>query len=355
MARPPVPETTRRQFDAAVGRLRQLLPEGWRVAVEARNSTGGRARVSSERDDGAVTIWTRKRLDPREVPTLPEPDGPTVVASRWLSPRTRDLLRVRGIGYLDETGNTWIQMMTPAVFVRTDGGDRDPSPKPAVAPTLRGARAWALLRTLIEVAPPYGVRELSTALRVDAGYVSRVLQVLVGELLIERRARGPVTAVDWEGVLRQLVSTYSAFTANETSTWVAPAGAEQALRTLADKRAGQWAVSGSFASARIVPVAAPESALIYTTDPERLAKVARLLPATTGANVVLAVPYDEIVFTRTRRDGKVTFVSTTQAAIDDLTGPGRMPQEGEALVAWMKRNPKRWQATSLTDSTDSEH
>ena len=63
--------------------------------------------------------------------------------------------------------------------------------------------------------------------------------------------------------------------------------------------------------------------------------------------MVLAVPYDEIVFERTRESARVPFVSTTRTAVDDLTGTGRMPEEGEALVAWLRRNVSRWQATSL--------
>lgn len=192
------------------------------------------------------------------------------------------------------------------------------------------------------------MRDLSEALSVDAGYVSRILKVLQEELLIERRTRGAVISVDWEGVLRQLVSAYSLFDANETSTWVAPGGPEQFLADLAARRAGQWVVSGSFASASIVPIAAPEMAFIHTTDPERLAKVGRLLPATTGANVVLAAPYSRIVLERTRESGSVSFVSTAQTAADNLTGTGRMPEEGETLVAWMVRNVDRWRSPSLS-------
>jgi hypothetical protein len=347
MARPSIPS----QVQRSVKRLRELLPEGWQVDVFGFVPGAATLRIASEREEGKLALWTRKRLEPRDVQTVAElrtSKAQGIVASPWLSPRTRELLRARGVGYIDDTGNIEIQMSTPAVYIRTDGADRDPNPKPTAGPTLRGPRAWALLRTLVEVAPPYGVRELSERLRVDAGYVSRVLKVLEGELLIERPPRGAITSVDWEGVLRQLASTYSFFGANETSTWVAPGGAEQLLGDLVEKRSGTWAVTGSFASSSIVPVAAPETAFIFTIDPDRLARVGRLLPATTGANVVLAVPYDEIVFERTRKSAKVPFVSTAQTAVDDLTGTGRMPEEGEALVAWMRRNLRRWQATSLT-------
>ena len=86
---------------------------------------------------------------------------------------------------------------------------------------------------------------------------------------------------------------------------------------------------------------------MYTDDAERLATAARLLPAKTGANVVLLQPYDPIVFQRGGSTEGVRSVSVAQAAIDCLTGPGRMPAEGEALLAWMRRNEPRWQASDL--------
>lgn len=353
MARPSIPEATRRQLDEAADIIATLLPSGWSSRVARRSPDGGTLEVRSENDEGELAISVRSRLDPRDVERLDTSELPTVVASRWLSTRTRELLRTKGIGFVDATGNVEIQMPAPGLFIRTTGAQRDPRPKPTAAPNLRGRRAWALLRTLIEVTPPYGLTDLSEALGVDTGYVSRILKVLEGELLIERRPRGPVTSVDWEGVLRQMVSTYSVFDANGTSTWVASGGADQLLRDLAGRRAGQWAVTGSFASAAIVPIAAPEIAFMYTTDPERIAKEGRLLPATSGANVVLAEPYDPVVFQRTRRSDSITVVSIAQIAADDLTGNGRMPEEGEALVAWMRRNLSRWQTPSLRPGDSS--
>lgn len=348
MARPAIPEATRRRFEDTVACLRALVPVGWDVDVASRTRDGGTVTISNERESGELRLLALKRLEPRDVAGIPESPGPTALSNKWISPRTRELLRARGLGFVDGTGNVEIELDRPGLVIRTSGADRDPDPKPAVGPTLRGPRAWALLRTLVEVAPPYGVRDLSEALCIDAGYVSRLLKALEGELLIERKPRGPITSLDWEGVLRQVTSSYSLFGSNETSTWVAPGGPEQLLRDLSDQRIGQWAVTGSFASTAIVPVAAPETAVIYTLDAERLAKVGRLLPATTGANVVLAVPYDEIVFERTRTTANPTFVSTAQTAIDCLTGPGRMPEEGEALIAWMRRDLTRWQSPSLT-------
>jgi hypothetical protein len=339
-----ITEATRRQLDDAVDRLRDLLPPEWTASITRRTPDGGMVRISSERDASRLKFLTFERLDPRQASGLPRPEEPTVATSRWISPRTRDLLRSAGLSYLDSTGNAEIRLVAPGLYVRTDGAGRDPLPKTGVVPGLRGPKAWALLRTLIEVEPPYGVRELSEALDLDAGYVSRILKVLDDERLITRRSRGPVTSCDWEGILRQLVSSYSLLTASNWSRWVAAGGPQQFLDDLAEKPAGQWAITGSFASSVFVPVAAPEMAFVYTADPELLARLGRLLPASVGANVFLASPYNEVVFDATRSLAGATFVSVAQTVADDLTGPGRMPEEGEALIGWMQRNVRQWRA-----------
>jgi hypothetical protein len=97
----------------------------------------------------------------------------------------------------------------------------------------------------------------------------------------------------------------------------------------------------------MVSVAAPTIAVVYTDDAERIAKATRLRPAVTGGNVVTAIPYDPIVFGRTTTVDGLTYASVAQIAIDCLTGMGRMPQEGEALLDWMLRNESRWRDKTL--------
>ncbi len=203
------------------------------------------------------------------------------------------------------------------------------------------------MRTLIEVTPPYTAGDLSSSLDIDDGYVSRVLQTLADERLISRRPRGPVTTVEWEPLLRKLAETYSFFAANETTTCVASAGPEQLLDDISAAMSGRWAVTGSFLTSSLAPVAAPATAIVYADDPERFAKVGRLLPSKIGANVILAKPYDPIVFQRGWRDASFPSVSVAQSVVDSLTGSARMPAEGEALIKWMRRDPSRWQAVTL--------
>ena len=297
--------------------------------------------------EATVSVVTRDRIEPRDIGRLPLSEGPKIVSARWLSPRSRELLRDSQYGFLDQTGNIEVRLRRPALYVRAEGSSSDPNPKPNSGPTLRGRRVWALMRTLIEVTPPYTAGDLSSALGIDDGYVSRVLQTLAIERLISRRPRGPVTEVQWEPLLRQLATTYSLFDANETSTWIAAAGPDQMLRDADAAKARRWAVTGSFVASSIAPVAAPAIAIVYTDDPERFAKTTRLLSTTIGANVVLAKPYDPIVFQRGWPNAEFPSVSVTQLAIDLLTGNARMPGEGQLLIDWMRRDPSRWQTASL--------
>jgi hypothetical protein len=174
-----------------------------------------------------------------------------------------------------------------------------------------------------------------------------VLQTLGDERFISRLPRGPVTEVQWEPLLRQLATTYSLLDSNGTSTWIATAGPDQMLRDAVAAKARRWAVTGSFVASSIAPVAVPEVAVVFTDDPERFAKTTRLLPTKIGANVILAKPYDPIVFQRGWTNAEFPTVSVAQLAVDSLSGNAGMPVEGQAVIDWMRRNPSRWQTARL--------
>ena len=113
-----------------------------------------------------------------------------------------------------------------------------------------------------------------------------------------------------------------------------------------------WALTGSLAAGRIAPVAAPGIAVVYTDDPDEVVEALGLLPAESGANVVLARPYDRAALARRWVFDGVWFVSPAQTAADCLTGSGRMPAEGEALVEWMRSHEDRWRANDFAASPD---
>lgn len=356
--------------DAAADWLRAHVPKSWTVELCEREdaSATGRADAALEvRSPGVyatLAVEARRSLAPREVAYLfgslgrrlrtLSPNVPLLVVAPWLSARTRELLAAEEVNYVDLTGNALVRLENPALFIQTQGAERDPSPAPRPKARVRGPRAGRLIRTLVDVRPPYGVRELADATGLAPGYVSRLLDALDDEALVERSKRGRVESVDLAGLLRRWTESYEVFGSNDAAAFLAPRGAAQTLPRLADQTVpDRTAITGSFAAVRIAPVAAPAFLVVYCENVSALVKALELIPADQGGNVALLRPFDPVVWQRTSEQDGVRYVAPSQVAVDCLTGNGRMPAEGEAVLQWMLASEPEWRLDSLAELTSS--
>jgi hypothetical protein len=356
----------------AAALLRQFLPSDWRVTAQptVRTSEQGKTRPDAvitlrASDEAAVTMAmeVRRSLSPRDVDAVfaifarlrastGEPPG--LVAAPWLSQRTQDLLAADNLNYLDLTGNVLLKLENPALFIRITGATRPPERQPAGQARVRGPKAGRLIRFLTDVRPPYSVKEISEAVGLTPGYVSRLLDTLDREAIIGRARRGRVEEVNFEALLRRWADNYDLLKTNNARAFIAPAGATASLPRFADSAIDtRVAITGSFAANRLAPIAAPALLAVYVDDVDSVISCLRLLPADEGANIVLLKPFDSVVYDRTVQVDGLSYVAPSQAVVDCLTGNGRMPQEGEALLAWMKQNESLWRFPSLTAFTVS--
>ena len=353
-------------FGQAVSWLKAALPAGWSVEprLEPANSPNPGKRLdgafdvrSSNSVIGTFAVEVQRSFGPRDIDRLLAGFArvlrslsyniPILVIAPWLSPRTRELLAERGMSFIDLTGNAQVRLDSPALYISSQGASRDPSPLTRGRARVRGPKAGRVIRLLADVRPPYGVREIASRTGVAIGYVSRLLDTLDGDGLVERSKRGTVEVVDVSGVLRRFADSYDVFKTNLAKPFLAPAGAQRALEDLAEARlTGRLAVTGSFAAVRLAPVAAPALLLAYADDLETVASELDWLPADEGSNVIMLRPYDPVVWDRTSGEG-LLYAAPSQIALDCLTGNGRMPAEGEALLAWMTENESRWRLSSI--------
>ena len=304
---------------------------------------------------GWTNVWTmpiQNRVDMLSTGVIPITMGgnvPLLVVAPWLSKRTQELLAEQEINYIDLTGNALLQLDSPALYLQTVGESRNPAPKERGRAQLRGAKAARLIRLLADVRPPYGVRELAEAANLAPGYVSRLLDTLYREALIERSPRGPIERVDIAGLLRRWAGSYDVFKANESAMFVAPQGVDHLLPQLAaDPGAGtRIAITGSFAATRLAPITSPALLIAYYDAPALIGRDFGLLPTEEGANVALLRPFDQVVWLRTPIEDGLRYAAPSQVVVDCLSGNGRMPAEGEALLAWMQANEPEWRADSL--------
>lgn len=349
----------------AVAWLDGLLPEGWQIEQVAQQPPGEEAhdltlRLTAPNGMGAaIVVEEKKSLAPRSALTFLPPIAqrvraisggvPLLLVAPWLSGRTQELLAEQDVNYLDLTGNALISLSNPPLFIKTEGARRNPHPQRQGSVRLRGPKAGRLIRFLLDVRPPYSAAELARETQLTPGYVSRLLDALHAEALIERPSRGPVERVDVINLVRRWAESYAVFRSNQTESWIAPRGPKDLLEQLkvSNPEKSLLVLSGSFAAAAMAPVTAPALLVGYCDQPGALARTFDLLPSREGANVILMKPYDPIVWRRAKFHGGLTYASPPQVAVDCLTGNGRMPEEGEALLEWMVSHEPSWRAASI--------
>ena len=359
----PVPDKqppTGIQIERQVERfLAERIPAGWSLQARRTEGLAGRYRVdllaeiaSPAGETAVLAVEIKRNLEPRDVlQTVDQismstagalPRAVPVVAAAYLSPRARALLRDRGVGYADTTGNVRIEVSTPGLFIATDGADHDPWPRDHKLRSLRGRGAARAMRAIIDTSPPCGVRELAQSTGASAPTLSRVLDLLEREAIVTR-ARGAVSTVDWQGAIRRWAEDYDQTDSNTPTTVLEPRGL-QALEKKLRATKVPYAATGALAAQRFDPIAPARLAAIYVTDPIEAIERLALRETDAGANVVLLEPFDPVVFDRTvERDG-LRCVAPSQLAVDLLTGPGREPSQGEQMLKWMEKNENVWRS-----------
>lgn len=357
--------------------LRDLLGPTWEVTVQPgpQQTRSGRRRLDAlvQVKAGGDSTFTqllvdaKKDITPRmaEEQLLPKLDlvrqvnhytNPLVIAP-WIAPRVQTLLREHGIGYIDLTGNVSLRVSKPAIALHTQGETRAPRSGSTGGgkATLAGPKTGRLVRLLADVAPPYRARELADAARLSLPYVSRLLDTLEDQLLIRREGR-VIRDVDWPQLLRARAQQLILLRHNSYVGMVAPNGIDavfEALRALPPSDSKQIALTGSYAARSIAPLAVGGQLMLYVpAEPLRmsddLGDDLGLLRVSKGADVLMLRAHDSVVFERTVCVDGVRRVSLSQLALDCLSGPGRMPAEGEAVLAYMQKNPQQWRAAQLT-------
>ena len=338
--------------------LAERVPPGWSLYARTE-APAGRYRVdllaeiaSPAGATAVLAVEIKRTLEPREVLQAVEqisaitagalPRAVPIVAASYLSPRARTLLRDRGVGYIDTTGNVRIEASTPGLFISADGVDRDPWPRDHKLQSLRGRGAARAVRAIVDTIPPYGVRELAQSTSVSAPTLSRVLDLLEREAIVTR-VRGAVSAVDWQGAIRRWTEDYDQTESNTSTVALEPRGLmalEKKLRTTKLR----YVATGAFAAQRFDPIVPARLAAIYVTDAIEFIDRLDLRETEAGTNVVILEPLDPVVFDRAvDRDG-LRCVAPSQLAADLLTGPGREPSQGEYLLKWMEKNEHVWRS-----------
>lgn len=241
----------------AIRKLAEKLPSGWRVASAAPSTKypamDAILRIRGPGSEAAsVLVEAKSRVEPRDLDSISAAlnrlQQPVIVVAPFLSPRTQEGLKALGIAYADLTGNIRLSLSKPGLYIETRGADKNPEPSVRERRSLKGAKVGRLIRALCDFRPPVGLRELAKRAGIDAGYASRIVDFFDREALIVRVPRGPITKIDWPGLLRRWTQEYSPLQRTRIKWYLSARGIPPLVEKL--RATGtRYAVTGSWAAA----------------------------------------------------------------------------------------------------------
>lgn len=355
-----------RLLTRAVSILAQKLPLQWTVKEVSsgleKNRANARIRLSVPRGgETTLNVVLKQSFQPIDVDRIK--DNTVLVSSKkgreilvvspFISPSARAKLRENAFGYLDFSGNIWISLVVPALYIETEGAQKNPLKTDRQARTLKGVKAGLIVRELAESAAVPGVRALAKRIEVDPGYVSRVFGFLEVEAIIRRK---PLTGIhartqssnrraewslDWVALIRRWALDAPLENRGRIFTYLEPRGLKAALANLAGARF-KYAITGSFAAAEVAPIASPRLLQIYVESADEVAAELGLREANHGGNIMLVEAETELPFLRLRRKNDLNYATLSHVVADLLSSPGRAPAEAEELIEWMKKSEEMW-------------
>ncbi len=341
-------KTYRRASGRLAGELARALPgllpslavtrtsrrEGADLAVDVRTPSGRKQTlcigVSGSSAPGRIHA-ALQQLKASRRPTA----GYPVLAARFLSPRSRELCREAGIGYVDLAGNCRLHFEG---FYYEKVIEKNPFPQRGRPASLFSPASSRLVRVLLDVpARTWRIGELAGAAQVSLGHTSNVCRRLLAEGYadtVERRVRlaQPAKLLEaWReayAVDQHTLMPYYSFE-REPETLM------RRIAQVARERGWRYAITSFAAASLLAPFVHGVGMVQWYVEDEAAAsawvQALDLRPAESGPNVVLVIPHDPGVFIPTQEADGVTLVSTAQLYLDLYNGPARGREQAEFL------------------------
>ncbi len=335
------PPTKRRVRQRGCDLISERLPPGWKLVDRGGD---GVVLIAPDGRRSQLVVESVQRLVGREASDIIHRRSTgAVVMARYLSAPVRQRLSEAGVSYVDATGNMRVAVDDPAVYLFDRGAERDPWRGPGrPRSALTGEPAARVVRTLVDTDQEWTMRQLVAAAQTSTGSAYRVVDFLDQDGLI-RRNQGRVIVDEWEPLLRRWAHDYDTWSMNRLTRWIAPRGRDRLLATILEQESGGYALTGSIAAQAWVETAPVRLVAAYVTDAIAFGERWGLQPTEAEPNVVLIEPTYESVFDRsTTLAGGWMAVAPSQVAVDLINGPGRSPQEAEALIGWMRAHESAW-------------
>jgi len=253
-----------------------------------------------------------------------------VFVAPYISPRSAEICREQGVGYIDLAGNC--RLVFDNIYIFKEGRENPYNVKRDLR-SLFSPKAERIIRVLLNNPnKKWKTEELAKTVQVSLGQVSNVKKMLADRELLDPadfRLNMPRQLLEeWSSAYRSQRNTridcYSFEKVNEL---------ESKIADLCDDMSISYALTGFSAAARRIPMVRYQRATVYIDyDVDRLIESLGVKKVDSGANLSILVPYDSGVFHDLEIVEGIKLVSNIQNYLDLKGDRGRGEEAALALL-----------------------
>ena len=331
---------------AALNQLAEVANRfGERVKMLDLGAEGGKLFTSLEVQIGElerIQVEVRKNLDRYGLLNLKDQLADyenlnKTIFTDYVSPKLGNELRNLGVNFVDTVGNISIEIPDSRLLLEIRKVNENPfAERGRPLKSLAGEPSARVVRGLLDLGAPIKASTLIAETGVSRASVYRTLEYLESQRYIKRSSPGAVDSIQIGDLVRETSGLFGFGNTGTTFGYIAPRGIDNVLEKFPSAKSN-YALTGSAAATLLKPVAETMQLMLYSQERQALAKELGLREVSSGGDVFINIPESDLVFQRTQTLDSLVCVSTAQIAIDLASGPGRNPQEAEALIELLER------------------
>jgi len=306
------------------------------IIAEVLTPLGKRRKLYIEVKSIAAPSRIREALRQLKAAIKDQGNGYPVFALIFIGPRTREIFKEEGVGYIDLAGNCFLQFED--IYIEKIV-DKNPFPSRGRPPSFFTPISSRIVRALlVEPDRQWKVSELAQAIQVSLGQTSNVTRRLLGEEYVARSQKGRLRLIQPGKLLDAWQEQYSLSKNTQMIYYSFERNTEQLTARVAStalERQWRYAITSFAAASLIAPFVRGIGMVTWYVDDtasiEQWVKALDLRPAESGANIMILVPYDKGVFYQTQTVNGIVLVSSVQLYLDLFNDPARGREQAEFL------------------------
>jgi len=260
-------------------------------------------------------------------------NGYPIVASSYISEKSREICRELGVGYIDLSGNIFVDL--PYIHIEKESKDNKPVEKKRQK-YLYSPVSTRILRTLLlEPKKTWSIKSLSHDSQVSLGYSHRVVERLLDEKIVQRNENYLLELKDPKRLLNQFREEYSYKQNTIHPVYTFEKSKElffKKLVNISKSKKVEYALTLHSGASFIAPYVRYTDIHLYIGSPVQVWKKSLdLRPVESGANLYLFEPYDRGVFQGLQTINQLKIVSNIQLYLDLYNYPKRGREQAEFL------------------------